>query len=59
VPLSIIEALHRSLSHAAYHVGQIVFLAKERCGDRWSYLSIPPGGSAAYNQRPTGEKPPS
>jgi hypothetical protein len=59
VPLSIVEALHRSLGHAAYHVGQIVFLAKERRGDRWNHLSIPPGGSAGYNRNPTGEKPPS
>ena len=27
-PLRIDEALHRSLAHAAYHVGQIVFMAK-------------------------------
>lgn len=58
VPLSITEALHRSLTHAAYHVGQVLFLAKQLSGDRWSYLSIPPGGSATYNRNPTGEKPP-
>jgi hypothetical protein len=59
VPMSVIEALHRSLSHAAYHVGQIVFLAKELRGDRWSWLTIPPGGTVAYNRNPTREKPPS
>ena len=34
-------ALHRSLAHVSYHVGQIVYLAKAMCGDRWTSLSIP------------------
>ena len=33
-PLRIDEALHRSLAHTAYHVGQIVYLAKELRGER-------------------------
>ena len=56
VPLSVADALHRSLAHAAYHVGQIVFLAKELRGGEWRYLSIPPGESAAYNENPLREK---
>jgi len=58
VGLSVLEALLRSLAHASYHVGQIVFLAKDRQGARWRYLTIPPGGSAAYNANPAHEKPP-
>jgi hypothetical protein len=58
VPLSMVEALHRSLAHASYHVGQMVFLAKELRGPDWRTLSIPPGGSSAYNRNPVGEKPP-
>ncbi len=58
VPLSVLEALQRSLTHVSYHVGQIVFLAKELRGGRWNYLTIPPGGTAAYNKNPTNEKPP-
>ncbi len=58
VPLSIVEALHRSMSHAAYHVGQMVFLAKQLRGEGWDYLTIPPGGTAAYNQNPTRERAP-
>jgi hypothetical protein len=54
--LAVHEALHRSLAHAAYHVGQIVYLAHAICGARWRYLSIPPGGSAAYNANPQYEK---
>lgn len=58
VALSVHEALHRSLAHASYHVGQIVFLAKELRHGQWRSLSIPPGGSAAYNANPFAEKPP-
>ena len=56
-PLRVYEALHRSLAHASYHVGQIVLLARMLRGADWSYLSIPPGGSAAYNQNPVLDKP--
>jgi len=54
--LAVHEALHRSLAHASYHVGQIVYLAHAICGADWRYLSIPPGGSAAYNANPQYEK---
>lgn len=53
--LEVHEALHRSLAHVAYHVGQIVFIAKSLRGDDWTYLSIPPGKSDEYNRNPTGE----
>ena len=46
-PLLVHEALHRSLAHLSYHVGQIVYVAKERRGRSWTSLSIPPGGSEA------------
>jgi uncharacterized damage-inducible protein DinB len=55
-PLLVHEALHRSLAHASYHVGQIVYIAKAMRGKDWKYLSIPPGKSDAYNQAPTSEK---
>ena len=55
--LSVVEALHRSLAHTSYHVGQIVYLAKEKAGANWTSLSIPKGQSAAFNQNPTGQKP--
>lgn len=51
------EALHRSLAHTSYHVGQIVFVGKTFTGAEWKYLSIPPGKSAAYNSAPGNEKP--
>jgi hypothetical protein len=54
---SVLEALHRSLAHTTYHVGQIVYLAKEKAGAKWTSLSIPKGKSAAFNQSPSGQKP--
>ncbi|MGH9422974.1 MAG: DUF1572 family protein [Thermoanaerobaculia bacterium] len=56
-PMKVHEALHRSLSHVSYHVGQIVYIAHAFAADNWRYLSIPPGGSASYNATPTMEKP--
>jgi uncharacterized damage-inducible protein DinB len=49
-PLRVDEALHRSLAHLSYHVGQIVYLAKSLRGKDWKYLSIPPGQSDTYNK---------
>ncbi len=46
----VVEALHRLATHTAYHVGQIVFLAKHFAGSRWRSLSIPRGQSARYAQ---------
>ena len=54
-PMPVHEALHRSLAHTAYHVGQIVFIAKSIRGWGWTYLSIPPGQSDAYNLNPQSE----
>ena len=51
-PHTVAEALHRSLAHASYHVGQIVYVAKALRGAEWRYLSIPPGQSAQYGKSP-------
>lgn len=56
VDVSVSEALHRSLGHTAYHVGQITYLGKMLTGADWTYLSIAPGGTAAYNENPTHER---
>ena len=50
-PLRIDEALLRSLAHTAYHVGQIVYLAKAIRGGGWRCLSIPRGMSEEYNRK--------
>jgi hypothetical protein len=49
-PLKVHEALYRSLAHTAYHVGQMVYVAKAWRGEEWNSLSIPRGKSQAYNQ---------
>jgi len=43
------EALHRSLAHTSYHVGQVVYAARALRGAAWRFLSIPPGESEAFN----------
>jgi hypothetical protein len=40
-PLSVLQAINRQLSHYAYHIGQIVFLAKHFVGEGWHSLSVP------------------
>lgn len=57
-PLRIDQALHRSLAHAAYHIGQVVYLAKLWAGDRWDSLSIPMGQSAAFTASLAASKAP-
>jgi len=57
-PLTVVEALLRSIAHVAYHTGQIVLLARTFVGDAWQSLSIPRGGSADYAQNPTRERGP-
>lgn len=42
------EALSRSVTHTAYHVGQIVLLAKHFAGPLWATLSIPKGQSLQF-----------
>jgi hypothetical protein len=56
VDFTVAEALQRSLGHTAYHVGQITFVGKMLKGEGWTYLSIAPGQTEAYNANPTHEK---
>lgn len=53
--LTVIQALDRQLTHHAYHVGQIVFLAKHLAGGQWKTLTIPRGASNAFNERMFGK----
>jgi predicted secreted protein len=46
---TVVEAINRQLAHYAYHVGQIVFVGKMLCGDKWLSLSVPKGNSNKYN----------
>jgi len=46
---TVVEAINRQLAHYSYHVGQIVYLARLIADQGWKSLSIPKGGSEAYN----------
>jgi len=57
-PHSVLMAIHRQVAHYAYHVGQIVLLAKHMRGAEWKSLSIPRGKSEEFNSRMAqGERP--
>ena len=51
--MTALQAVNRQLTHYAYHVGQIVYVAKHHRGEEWRSLSIPPGRSAEFNLNPT------
>lgn len=46
---TVVEAINRQLTHYAYHIGQIVFLAKHFKSAEWKSLSIPRNRSAEFN----------
>lgn len=48
---SVMQAVNRQIAHYAYHVGQIVFLAKHFQNSSWTSLSVPRNRSAEFNQR--------
>lgn len=39
--LTVHAALARSVAHTAYHVGQIVLIARMAAGDKWEWITIP------------------
>lgn len=46
---TVMEAINRQLAHYPYHVGQMVFYAKQLKSEPWESLSIPRNGSGSYN----------
>ena len=46
---TVISALNRQLAHYAYHVGQIILLARHYATSGWRSLSIPRGQSENFN----------
>ena len=50
-PHSVMQAINRQIAHYAYHVGQIVFLAKHLNASGWKSLSVPRNKSAEFNRR--------
>lgn len=53
---TVLEALQRQLAHYAYHVGQLVYLCRILAGEQWQSLSIPKGGSQAFNAEKFGQE---
>jgi hypothetical protein len=52
-PHSVVQAIVRQIAHYGWHIGQIVLIAKHVRsvrGEPWNYMTISPGGSAAFNQ---------
>lgn len=49
-PHTIVEAINRQLTHYAYHIGQIVLLAKHFRSASWQTLSVPKNRSAEFNR---------
>ena len=50
-PHTVLQAVNRQLTHIAYHVGQIVFLARHFASGHWESLSVPRGKSEEFNAR--------
>jgi hypothetical protein len=50
-PHSAMQAVNRQIAHYAYHVGQIVFLAKQFKGRDWKSLSVPRNKSGDFNSK--------
>lgn len=46
---TIAEAINRQITHYAYHIGQITFLAKHFRVSDWKTLSVPKNRSAEFN----------
>ncbi len=47
---TIAEAINRQMTHYAYHIGQIAFLAKHFRAGEWKSLSVPKNRSAEFNE---------
>ncbi len=58
-PHSVMQAISRQIAHYAYHVGQIVFLAKHgtaKATGKWNSLTVPRGQSKQFNADVTAGK---
>jgi hypothetical protein len=47
---TVVQAINRQLAHYAYHVGQIVYLAKHFKASEWQSLSVPKDRSEEFNK---------
>jgi hypothetical protein len=45
---TVMQAIQRSVTHSAYHVGQIVYLSRLLTTGEWQWITIPPGQSGQF-----------
>jgi hypothetical protein len=48
---TVFQAIHRSLTHTSYHVGQIVYLSRLLTKEGWQWITIPPGQSRQAKEK--------
>ena len=48
---TVFQAIHRSLTHTSYHVGQIVYLSRLVTKEGWEWITIPPGQSQQWRDQ--------
>jgi Protein of unknown function (DUF1572) len=48
---TVVEAINRQLTHYAYHIGQIIFIAKMALDNQWRTLTIPKKASREFNAK--------
>ena len=48
---TVVEAINRQLTHYAYHIGQIIFIAKMALDNQWKTLTIPKKASREFNAK--------
>ncbi len=51
---TVLQAIHRALTHASYHTGQIIYLSRLLKTDGWQWITIPPGGTKQLNAQGGG-----
>ena len=55
-PHTVLQAIERQVDHYAYHVGQLVFLAKHLKSETWQTLSVAKGKSQVFNEKMFGKE---
>jgi uncharacterized damage-inducible protein DinB len=53
---TVYQALLRSLTHVAYHTGQIVYLSRLMQKEGWEWITIAPGQSRQFNEAMHGQQ---
>jgi uncharacterized damage-inducible protein DinB len=48
---TVLQALDRALTHAAYHAGQVLYVARLVKKEGWRYVTIPPGQSRQFREQ--------